>query len=94
MYESYQYVINRNPNIIYYSGYVPDVEFELYGLSTVQIAERDLNIKSLSEVMNFSDILIVDRARYNLLADNDLNFLFLEKSFDAEYGQFIFKYKK
>lgn len=94
MYESYQYVINRNPNIIYYSGYVPDVEFELYGLSTVQIAERDLNIKSLSEVMNFSDILIVDRARYNLLADNDLNSLFLEKSFDAEYGQFIFKYKK
>jgi hypothetical protein len=94
MYESYQYVINNNPGIIYYSGNIPDVEFELYGLSTVQIAERDLNIKSLSEVMNFSDILIVDRTRYNLLADNDLNFLFLEKSFDAEYGQFIFKYKK
>ena len=44
--------------------------------------------------MNYSDILVVDRTRYNLLSDNDLNSLFLEKSFDAEYGQFIFKYKK
>ncbi len=94
IYDSYQYIINSSPGTIYYSGYMPDVELEIYGLSTIQIAERNLNIKYLSEVMKYNDILVVDRVSYNLLSDNDLNFLFLEKSFDAEYGQYIFKYKK
>ena len=94
IYDSYQYIINSSPSTIYYSGYVPDVELEMYGLSTIKIAEKDLNIKYLSEFMKYNDILVVDRASYNLLSNNDLNFLFLEKSFDAEYGQYIFKYKK
>ena len=94
IYDSYQYIINSSPSTIYYSGYVPDVELEMYGLSIIKIAEKDLNIKYLSEFMKYNDILVVDRASYNLLSNNDLNFLFLEKSFDAEYGQYIFKYKK
>jgi hypothetical protein len=90
IYDSYQFIIDNNFNKVYYSGTAPDIELELAGINTIQLAEKQINEQNISKILDNNSILLLDNSKNKFLKINN-NEIILIKSIRAEYGQHIYK---
>ena len=93
MYSSYNFIVELQPEKIYYSGYIPDAELRLRGYTLEEVSWKtmfDLN-QSFLDKLGPNDIILVEGRYPATIAKSYGQSIELVWSNAKGYGQFIYK---